>query len=294
MMPNSLDRRITAICTEDALSLSLINVTDTARTLERNHLCGPVAGLIQGEFVAAAAILGTLADHPGQTVSLRVAFPEGQLQGASIEVTHEGTIRGYTRKKVLADLDDITLTDKDIFQKALGSTAQCAVVISDRLGGNTNAMFNCNYPDRLTVSDIVEEYYNHSLQRRAIVQISAASEEGHVACVHALLCEFMPEATEEMCQAIEAKFNDGSIQAAIDRGASMDEIAGLLDVTPTKLTTHPIKFACSCSSDKVIAMLKSLPQADRDELIAKGVPTDIYCHMCGRGFTITPEQLKTL
>lgn len=294
MTQNSLDRRVTAVCAKDHLVLTLANVTDTARALERNHLCGPVAGLIQAEFTAAAALLGTLTDHDGQTVLLRVNFPDGQLRGAVIEVTHEGTVRGYVRRKVLPELDDADISDKELFRKAIGCKAQCAVIVSDRSGADTHAVFGCGFEDHLSVTDILEEYFNNSLQRRAYAQISAASEDGHVACAHALLCEFMPEADQSACGDVEKRFDDGSVQAAMDRGADIAEIAALLGVTPTGFEEKPIRFACTCSDEKVIAMLRTLPKEDREALIAKGEPTDIYCHMCGRGFTITPEQLKAL
>lgn len=294
MTQNSLDRRVTAVCAGDRLVLTLANVTDTARTLERNHLCGPVAGLVQAEFTAAAALLGTLTDHAGQTVLLRSDLPEGQLRGAVIEITHEGTIRGYVRRKILPELDDAAIPEKELFRKAIGCDAQCAVIVSDRSGAETHAVFGCRFADHLSVTDILEEYFNNSLQRRAFVQLSAASEDGHVSCAHAFLCEFMPEADQALCDALEKHFADGSVQAAMDRGATVDEIAALLGVTPTEHTEMPLRFACTCSAEKVIAMLKALPPGDRQALIDKDEPTDIYCHMCGRGFTITPEQLKAL
>ena len=224
----------------------------------------------------------------------RVNFPDGQLRGAVIEVTHEGTVRGYVRRKVLPELDDADISDKELFRKAIGCKAQCAVIVSDRSGADTHAVFGCGFEDHLSVTDILEEYFNNSLQRRAYAQISAASEDGHVACAHALLCEFMPEADQSACGDVEKRFDDGSVQAAMDRGADIAEIAALLGVTPTGFEEKPIRFACTCSDEKVIAMLRTLPKEDREALIAKGEPTDIYCHMCGRGFTITPEQLKAL
>ena len=85
MVVNSLDRIVTGYFPEIQARLTVANVTDTARTLERNHLCGPTAGLIQAEMVGGAALLGTLLERENQAISLRMLFPEGSLGGATID-----------------------------------------------------------------------------------------------------------------------------------------------------------------------------------------------------------------
>ncbi len=295
MFARSLDRIISVYYPQSHVRLYVANVTDTARTLERNHLCGPVAGLIQAELVAGGTLLGTLLDAPGQNISLRLQLPDGLLGGATINCAYGYDLRGYTRKKVLATLDDSTESDEQLFDRALGRSAKCAVVRSDAHGGSTNAVFELNYKDRLTITDVVEEYFCTSLQRRALVQLSAASKQGYVACAHALMVDFLPEATEACYAAIEEKFADGSAQDALDGGMKPEYFAELFDLgEPSTEELHPVRFFCPCSSERVMAMLKSLPRADIEALIAEGESTDIFCHMCGKGYTITPDQLRPL
>ena len=59
----SLDKVVTAFFPETQTRLTVANVTDTAKTLERNHLCGPTAGLIQAELVGGAVLMGTLLER---------------------------------------------------------------------------------------------------------------------------------------------------------------------------------------------------------------------------------------
>ncbi len=295
MILQSLDRLVSVYCPEAHVRIIVANVTDTARTLERNHLCGPVAGLIQAELVGGAALLGTLLDAPGQTISLRLQFPNGLLGGATINCNHNFDIRGYTKQKVLEALDDSKETDESLFDKALGRSVHCAVVRSDSHGGNSNAVFDLNFKERLTITDIIEEYFCASLQRRALVQLSAASKQGYVECSHALMVEFLPEASGECYRAVEERFADGSVQDMLDAGTSAADFATFFELDPPiNEETHPVRFFCPCTSDRVIAMLKGLPSEDLDALIASNQSTDIFCHMCGKCYTITPEQLKAL
>ncbi len=296
MKQQSLDKIRSIYCPEAHVRLVLANVSDTARTLERNHLCGPVAGIVQAEFVGGAALLGTLLSAPGERIALRADLTQGQLGGAVIECSYGHTIRGYMRRKVLGDLDDSNAPSEEIFDKAMGRYAHCGVIRSDAHGGQSNATFDLNFKDRLTVTDIVEEYFCTSLQRRALVQLSAASKQGYVECSHALLCDFLPEATEETYRRIEKRFASGEVQDVLDRGSELQDFLQFFELEGdlTKVEEMPVSFACHCSSERVIAMLRSLPREDIIEMINQDRPSDIYCHMCGKGFSIKVEQLKAL
>lgn len=294
MVVNSLDRIVTGYFPEIQARLTVANVTDTARTLERNHLCGPTAGLIQAEMVGGAALLGTLLERENQAISLRMLFPEGLLGGATIECTAGFTIRGYTRQKVLGTLDDSDCSDEELFRRALGPAAQCGVVVTEGTSAS-NTLFNVVAEESVSVTDIIEEYFCKSLQRTALVQISGATQNGYVSCVHAMMCELLPEADAEAFVRTRKRFDSPEVLRLLDDGASLESIAVALGLGHAEdVQERTVSFACSCSSERVINMLSALPKEDLEAMIAEGRPHDIYCHMCGKGFTITLEQLKAL
>lgn len=297
MTVQSLDRLVSVYYPSAHIRLYLANVTDTAKTLERNHLCGPVAGLIQAELVGGAVLMGTLLSEQGETISLRLKLPEGLLGGATIECAYGCTVRGYTHQKILAELDASDDPDEKLFDRALGRSASCAVVRSDRRGGASNAHFDLHLKEALTIADVIEEYFCVSLQRRALVQLSAASKGGYVVCSHALMCDFLPEATDEDYQRIETLFAQGMVQDALDAGTDLAGFAALFGLggeQPDPEESTPVAFACTCSSERVLAMLRTLPAEDREALAAEGKTKDIFCHMCGKCYSVTPEQLRAL
>lgn len=299
MILNSLDRVRVAECPAAHARLSLANVTDTARTLERNHLCGPIAGLVQAELVGSVALMGAdRLEAPGQRLSLRVRLPEGALGGATLECSRDAAglaIRGYTRQKVLPGIDDGDDADETLFDRAMGRAAHCAVVRSDAKGAVDESHYDLDFDDRLTVTDILEDYFVSALGRNALAQVSAASKVGYVECAHALLCEFHPEADDEAYERARQAFDDGAVQDALDGGADLAAMARLLGLgAPEPVADVPVRFACGCSAQKVLAMLRALPRADLAAMAAENRPSDIYCHMCGKCYTVTPEQLKAL
>ena len=299
MIVNSLDRVLIAECPEAHARLLLANVTDTARTLERNHLCGPIAGLVQAELIGSVALMGAdRLEAPGESLSLRVRLPEGALGGAVLECSRDTTglsIRGYTRQKVLPGIDDGDDADETLFDRAMGRAAHCAVVRVDAKGASEESHYDLDFDDRLTVTDILEGYFVSALSRNVLAQASAASKIGYVECSHALFCELLPEADDGAYDRVDERFDGGAVQDALDGGADLNAFAHLLGLGPaTVVASLPVRFACGCSGAKVMNMLRALPRADLLAMIEERRPTDIYCHMCGKCYTVTPEQLQTL
>ena len=295
MILNSLDSIASVYDPEVGVRLTLANVTDTARALERGHLCGPIAGIVQAELVGAMTLLGTLLDAPGQRISLRVNLPEGQLGGAMLECAYGYEIRGYTRQKVLPQLDDSPESSEVIFDRALGHKAICAILRSAPGQQDSVAQFDLNYPDHLTITDLVEEYFNTSLQRRTLCQVEASSDQGYVAGAHAVMCDFAPEATDEAYDRLAKCFDFRLMQDWLYTGITLPELVKRLELNPVgEPETHTVCFRCRCSADRVLAMLRTLPAQERAAMVAAGKPTDIYCHMCGKCYSITPEQVAAL
>lgn len=57
---------------------------------------------------------------------------------------------------------------------------------------------------------------------------------------------------------------------------------------------RPLRFACRCSRARVVDMLTGLSVTELSEMARQPKATSIYCHMCGKGYDVTPEELKQL
>jgi molecular chaperone Hsp33 len=98
IMSKIADSLVTAFSPSAKINLVFVEVTDSARERERSHLCGPTAGLIQAEALAAVALLGADLSQPEETVtlSLRVSGPVG---GLLVEAGAAGRLRGILRSR---------------------------------------------------------------------------------------------------------------------------------------------------------------------------------------------------
>ena len=100
------DERIQALDPATKLAVVLCDCTAAARDLARAHLSGPTASYYLAQALAGVALLGAETSQDEETVTLRLDCP-GPLGGFLVEATAVGTLRGYTKQKILNDFDGL-------------------------------------------------------------------------------------------------------------------------------------------------------------------------------------------
>ena len=240
------------------VAVTIVDVTTAAQELCRGHLCGPTSAHYLAKALAAAALLGAETSEQDETVILQMKC-KGPLGGYNVECTSEGTLRGYTEKKILEDFDGLGQPDD---RKVLGER-QIQVTRS--------------VPGRILsqgISNSLDGYLAGSLQRKACIYLEAAvSDEVEVLEARGVMVEAMPDSKAMVSAFIPEKMSVASRNILKQLGLEKAELR----------KTSPLKFACRCSPDRAIAMLAALSEEEKKSL----PPTvDVTCHMCGKTFTV--------
>ena len=288
IMSKVADSRMSAFSPSAKISVVQVEVTDSARELERSHLCGPTAGLIQAEALAGGALLGSELSLPDETVSLRLKV-SGPVAGVLVEAAADGGLRGYTQVKVMNDLDACEELDASA---ALGEMAEVQVVRS--VPGKILSS-GATDVSPASVSRGLEQYFRLSLQRHVLIQISALAYGGFIDCARGVLIECLPDGNREQFSRITRLVEDGTVLECLDSSASLAtlcETVGLSDCAfqPAK----PLRFACRCSPERVEAMLASMPKPDLEAMILENRPAQVFCHMCGKGYQVGLERIAEI
>ena len=264
------------------VAVTIVDVTSAAQELARGHLAGPTSTHFLTEALASVALLGGEMSETDETVILQMKC-KGPIGGFNVECTSEGTLRGYTEKKVLDDFDGRGKPDA---RKVIGE-AQYQVTRS--------------VPGRILsqgISTSIDGYLAGSLQRKACIRTEVAvSDEVEVLEARGVLVEILPDSK------LGSLGTEGSLKPLESEGTVKDPLLPLLDTKdPVRLSvasrnilkqlglenaelrkTTPLRFACRCSPDRAITMLAALSDEERKAL----PPTiDITCHMCGKTFTV--------
>ena len=257
------------------VAVTIVDVTGAAQELARGHLCGPTSAHYLTKALAAAALLGGEMSEKDETLILQMKC-KGPLGGFNVECTAEGTLRGYTEKKILDGFD------------GMGKPKDAEVV------GDAQIQVTRSVPGRVLsqgISSSLDGYLAGSLQRKACIRTEVAvSDEVEVLEARGVMVEILPDSKMGTLGLAGSEDVKNPLLSLLDTKAPVRlsvasrNILKQLGLEKAELRkTSPLKFACRCSPDRAVAMLAALSEEERKSL----PPTvDITCHMCGKTFTV--------
>ena len=276
------DERILALDSDSLLVIEAVACLAAATALARGHLSGPTASAYLAQALAGVALLGMETSRTDETVTFRLDCP-GPLGGLLVECTEKGTLRGYTKKKIL-DFDGERFSDAEV----IGASATVEVIRSVPGKVLSSAALPVNFAEKgaAALAQALEAYFAQSLQRRVRVALCGASgDDGVPTVARGVLVECPPDGDETAFARVSELFANGVAAKAIG-GATLSLRTLLRKLCLPRAdvrATAPIAFACRCGQERAQAMLDALPPADR-----AGLPptVDITCHLCGRTWTV--------
>ena len=274
------DERIQALDPATKLSVVLCDCTAAAGALARGHLSGPTASYYLAQALAGVAMLGAETSQDEETVTFRLDCP-GPLGGFLVEATAVGTLRGYTKQKILNDFDGLG-APKDA--KVLGETGTFEIIRSIPgaiLASGAVAVGAPRRGDRSEtfVAQGLDAFFAQSLQRRVRTAVAAAAgDDGVPVYARGALVECPPDGDAAAFEAVAETFASGAVQKALASGTiSARTLLKKLGLPHAEVrSTTPLSFACRCSAERA-----ALPPQ-----------LDVTCHMCGRTWTVSTRRTE--
>ena len=267
------------------IAVLCVDCTTAAGQLARGHLSGPTASRYLAQALAGVALLGAETSQKEETVTFRLDCP-GPLEGFLVECTAAGTLRGYTKKKILNDFDGMG-TPKDA--KVLGESGTFEIIRS--IPGTILSSGTVATAWRKgAVAAGLDAFFDQSLQRRVRTAVVAtANDDGVPVYARGLLAECAPDGDAAVFEQVAEVFASGAAAKALTVGvAAPRTLLKKLGLPHAEIRkTSPLSYACRCSAERAAAMLAAIPPDERATL----PPTlDITCHMCGRTWTISTQS----
>ena len=289
------DERIQALDPATKLAVVLCDCTAAARDLARAHLSGPTASHYLAQALAGVSLLGAEMSQDEETVTFRLDCP-GPLGGFLVEATAAGTLRGYTKLKILNDFDGLGVP-KD--SKVLGETGTFEIIRSvpgEILASGAVAVAAgkvgvAALRGRI-ISQGLDAFFAQSLQRRVRTAVAAAAgDDGVPVYARGALVECPPDGDAAAFEAVAEAFASGAVQKALATATvSARTLLKKLGLPQSEVrSTKPLAFACRCSAERAEAMLAAIPEAERAALPPQ---LDVTCHMCGRTWTVQTRRTE--
>ena len=287
------DERIQALDPATKISAVLCDCTAAAGALARGHLSGPTASHYLAQALAGVSLLGAETSQDEETVTFRLDCP-GPLGGFLVEATAAGTLRGYTKMKILNDFDGLG-APKDA--QVLGETGTFEIIRSipgEILASGAVAVGAPRRGDRPAafIAQGLDAFFAQSLQRRVRTAVAAAAgDDGVPVYARGALVECPPDGDAAAFEAVAEVFASGTVQKALVSGAvSARTLLKKLGLPHAEVrSTTPLSFACRCSAERAEALLAAIPEAERAALPPQ---IDVTCHLCGRTWTVPTRRTE--
>lgn len=254
-----------------------------AQVRARGDYPDSVAELL-GEAVAAAALFTGHAKVDGRlSVQLRGT---GRLRTLFAECTAAGTLRGIAR---LADGDTTPVT-RDL--RDLGPGAILAITIENPGGrGGEPVRYQGLVPlESDSLAGAFEDYFRQSEQLPTRLLLAADAQRAA-----GLMVQKLPgdAGDEDGWNRVGALFETLSTAELLDLPADALLTRLFHEDLPERMGERPLAFGCSCSRERVGAMLRSLGMDEARAAVIDGAAR-VRCEFCGERYEFQPDEVETL
>ncbi len=150
--------------------------------------------------------------------------------------------------------------------------------------------------ESVDVSEVMMRYLQESEQITAFICIERG--RGEDMRVGGFVVQVTPETTLEGLEAMTAHLENfvgletwlaGEV---VEPEALIDEL--LVGQEYEILADSPLCFGCTCSHERMLLGLSTLPKTDIAELLQGGTGIEVSCDACGQRYQIDDEELATL
>jgi len=238
------------------------------------------------QALASAALLSAdLSDEDERvSVQLRVSGPAG---GCFADASTDGSLRGYTDRKVLERPHGHKVAD---LSAALGSRGLLTVIHSDRHRVIASGQVAATPPDLRTA---LARYYNSSLRRPAAVELLTRTGGQGIARAAALLAVKMPGGNSDTFVGVLERFQDRTALKALAEGCPHEGYGNLFALDDLRaILQRNLRFSCSCSRGKFLTSLAGLPENERRALLNSRQPQTVTCNLCGKNYSLPFTDLR--
>ncbi len=243
-----------------------------------------------GEAAAAAALFTGHAKVDGRlSVQLR---GHGALRTLFAECTAAGTLRGIARLDDAVFEGTMPAPSRDL--RELGADAILAITIENPAFGTREPMRYQGLVelDASRLDEAFEGYFRQSeqLPTRLLLACDGQRAAG-------LMLQKLPgdQGDEDGFRRVGALFDTlgGDELLALDPADVVHRL--FHEESPQLLGEKALRFACSCSRERVEAMLVSLGEAEAAAAVAAGQGQAlIHCEFCGQEYRFDAPQIATL
>lgn len=246
-------------------------VDGPAQVLARRHGLGPAAAQLAAEAMAAAVLLS--AHVKGEERLTMEVVGERPRFDVVVDVNGDGTVRGRLRPAEIPP----------------GGHFSGLLAVLKSLGRQELYRGIARVQDE-GFEAALQRFLVESQQVDARVRVGARVEEGRVVAAVGLLVERLPDTEADDFRDTILPVIEGGLDALMTAfafgrlGGAEVEVLGAID----------LRFACTCSRERVLATLRALGATEILGILDDPGFAEVTCHFCNERYEVGPDELRAM
>lgn len=288
-----MDRMIRCITSDGSLMAAAVDTTEIVAIAQELHHTSATATAALGRLLSGASLMGAMLKK--EEASLTMKINGGGPLGSVVAIADShGNVRGYVEHP------EVELPRKPNGKLDVGAGVGrdgLLMVIRD-LGEGEPYVGQV----RLSTGEIAEDitaYYAISEQIPTVCALGVlVDKESHLSMLSGgLLIQVLPGADNAAIDRLEENVRMlEPVTTMLAKGMTMEEIcAKALDGFEMEiLDEYQVKYVCTCSREKVVRALSTLPQNEIASLAGEDGYAEASCQYCGKKYRFSVEELEEI
>ena len=262
--------------------------TELANEIIVKHNCDPAAAHLLGRSVNASVMAASLLP-PNQKINISWRY-KGALKAIVVDAGHDGSVRGMISP---AQLTNLAKDNTSLF----GDVGELQVVTSD--GGK---ILNSGTTP-VALHDPVNDFgYHFSISDQIETEIVSyigfqQNPERPVVVSQGLMIQALPSCDLSNFDIIRRRMEGAPFKKAVQRSDIVDDgfgqVVGVLVEGQDLYSGLEVKkvatpyFKCTCSQEKMAAVVRSIPIPERMNMVKRNEDVYINCQFCATKYKLT-------
>ena len=268
------------------VAFSCALTTQTANDIIIRHNCDPAAAHLLGRALTGALLSAAVLPKDNR---LNVCWKyQGMLKTIVADAGSDGTIRAFISPTQLGDSEDLTALYGDI--------GDLQTVVS-----KAGTVLNSGTAP-VSLQDVIKDLaYTHCISDQVETGMTALigfnpDPECPVRICQGWMIQALPDCDLERFERIRHRMDHPAFRDLMTQQADPERAAALLAADEEGFDGFYIeegsrpRFECSCSKEKMAAVVRTLPIPERMEIVKKGEPIKVQCQFCNERYEMSIDD----
>jgi molecular chaperone Hsp33 len=289
------DELVSGLLKDVDVRVVLALTSELSRQARATHKSEQASAVLLSQGLTAAALMGAL-QKSDTRINVQLEC-DGPLRGIFVDADNSGLLRGYTKNPYVAHIGN---EGEYHWRPVLGNKGFISVL---RDIGDGEYYRSSVELERFDFVDDLERYFVISDQVATQLKVEQIATGGNGASeplgiVAGVLLQPLPngdrEAFETLGAQVKQRFREVLQAHAAEGGA-----ATLKALLPGRndleiMSRYPLRFACSCSRDRVKNALLAMGREELTDMIEKEGKAEVTCQFCTTQYVIPAEELREM